>query len=510
MKNIIFLLLPFLTLFILLFQIDQSLLEDLGRHLRMGEAIMQCLCIPQTNLFSYTNSDFPVVNHEWLTQVVLFLVYKTFGLQSLLILKMVIITISFAIIYYLSRTAQKSSTFWLTVVSLLCVLIFSSRFRVRPEMFSYLFIALFLFIITIFQAEKIKILHFVQNDKKWLLLLLPLIEVLWVNMHIYFILGIMIYGTFLLQEYAIKKKLNRFLIMIGGLLIAATLINPQFIKGAILPFTFSSNYGLSVEENMSIFDFGKYAPSFIYTLTLQVLTFEVLIGIFLITLPLFFKRTSIAINLNGVITGILGLRFVRSLSLFGLFGLQPLSEKLTSIEQAVLKQTDKYFLNTIKSIVFASTLFVAFLYVNGLYQNKVLQFGYQPYAENAVNFINNNNLKGPIFNNYHIGNYLIYGLYPREKIFIDARPEMYPAGFLHEYERMLVDQDFFNQQVKKYNINLIVFGVQLEDPQTIRPFMLRQIQSKEWVPIFADGNVTVLIKNDPNNQKAIERFGMKT
>lgn len=496
MKKIVYFLLPFLTLLILLFQIDQSMLEDLGRHLRMGEVISQCLCVPQTNLFSYTNPDFPVVNHEWLTQVVLYFFYSNFGLQNLLILKMVILTISFGIVYFLAK--QKSSLYWLTIFSLLCVMIFSSRFRVRPEMFSYLFISLFLLILFLYEKGKRKLLVF-----------LPLLQLAWVNMHIYFILGIMMYVSFLLQEYIVKRKPDKFLLLIGGLLLIATLVNPKFLEGALLPFTFSSNYGLSVEENMSVFDVGKFAPSFIYTLTLQIVTFEMLVAIFLITLPILFRKTSIAIYLNGLATGILGLRFVRSLSLFGLFGLQPLSEKFTLLEEKIKGGISRSSLNTIKGITFLVTLIVVFVYIKGLYQYNVLRFGYQTYAENATSFIRDNNLKGPIFNNYHIGNYLIYGLYPKEKIFIDARPEMYPASFLKDYERMLVDQAFFNAQVKKYDINLIVFGVQLEDPLTIRPFMLRQIESKEWVPIFADGNVTVLIKNEKKNQETIEKLDLK-
>jgi hypothetical protein len=259
---------------------------------------------------------------------------------------------------------------------------------------------------------------------------------------------------------------------------------------------------------MSIFDFGKYAPSFIYTLSLQVLIFEVVVGIFLLTAPLLVRKKAIATNLNGFASALLGLRFVRSMSLFGLLGLQPLSEKLTELEKAALLKTDKYLLNPIKIIIFAITIVTVFIYCKGLSDNHVLQFSYQPYAEDAVNFINTNHLKGPIFNNYHIGNYLIYGLYPREKVFIDARPEMYPAPFLKDYERMLIDQQYFDQQVNKYDINLIVFGVQLEDPQTIRPFMLRQIESKLWVPIYADGNVTILIKDERKNEEIIKKFGM--
>jgi hypothetical protein len=470
------------------------MLEDLGRHLKMGETIMQCLCVPQINLFSYTNPDFPVVNHEWLTQVVLFFFYANFGLQSLLILKMLILTTAFGIVYFLAK--QKSSWYWLTIFSLCCVIIFSSRFRVRPEMFSYLFIALFLLL-----------LHYYDKTKQKILFLLPLIELFWVNMHIYFILGIIIYAAFCVEKIA-EKKFSTFLLWIGLSLLVATLINPRFLDGALLPFTFLSQYGMSVEENMSVFDFGKYAPSFIYTLTMQVVLFEILVGLFILIIPIYFKKTSLGQTLNGLISGVLGLRFVRSLSLFGLLGLIPLSEKFTLLEKALYRITDRYFVNVIKAIILIATIFLSSVYLQGLNQYHVLHFGYQPYAENATNFINNNQLKGPIFNNYHIGNYLIYGLYPGEKIFIDARPEMYPTSFLKSYERMLIDQEYFKKQVEFYKINLIVFGVQLEDPQTIRPFMLRQIQSKEWIPVFADGNVTILIKNDPKNKEIITRHAL--
>jgi hypothetical protein len=149
------------------------------------------------------------------------------------------------------------------------------------------------------------------------------------------------------------------------------------------------------------------------------------------------------------------------------------------------------------------------MHVKGLDNYHLLKFGFYPYVEDAVEFIKRNNIKGPLFNNYHVGNYLIFGLYPKEKVFIDARPEMYPASFLREYNRMLTDQNFFNQMAEKYQINLIVLGVQLEDPLTIRPFILGQLESKKWIPIHADGNVTILIKNEPKNAGIIKRFALR-
>jgi len=70
---------------------------------------------------------------------------------------------------------------------------------------------------------------------------------------------------------------------------------------------------------------------------------------------------------------------------------------------------------------------------------------------------------------------------------------------------MFADPLFFDQQAEKYEINAVVMGVQ-DDPNIIRPFMLRLIQSPTWVPVFADGRITILLKNSEENKKIISKF----
>ena len=66
-----------------------SFSQDLGRHLKLGEIIVQQKNIPKTNLFSYTYPDFPFINHHWLSEVIFFITAKSFGLSSLIILKII-------------------------------------------------------------------------------------------------------------------------------------------------------------------------------------------------------------------------------------------------------------------------------------------------------------------------------------------------------------------------------------------------------------------------------------
>src|SRR5258708_18846287 len=111
-----FALIPFSYLLLLLFQKDLSLLGDLGRHLKLGQVVVHCLCVPQTNLFSYTNPDFPIVNHEWLGEVIFYLVSTVFGLNGLLIFKMILVITAASLFY--SVALKKGSLFWVTILSI--------------------------------------------------------------------------------------------------------------------------------------------------------------------------------------------------------------------------------------------------------------------------------------------------------------------------------------------------------------------------------------------------------
>lgn len=74
---------------------------------------------------------------------------------------------------------------------------------------------------------------------------------------------------------------------------------------------------------------------------------------------------------------------------------------------------------------------------------------------------------------------------------------------------MMKDEKFFNAQVKKYNINAVVFNVAVDDPSIVRPFLTRLLQSKEWIPVFGDGQVTILVRNNQINKSVIDKYRIK-
>jgi len=481
---------PILYLVVLLFQVDLGMIEDLGRHLKMGEIVWSTHQIPEVNLFSWMAENFLIVNHEWLTQVLFYLVFDLFGYEGLLILKMILVLGSFGIMYLLAL--KKYSSFWVSVVGIFCIAVFASRFRVRPELVSYLFMAILYYLFDKFEVTK---------NIRWLYFL-PLIMMLWVNMHIFFGIGLFMIGTLLLEDYLKNKKLDKKLFVICVISGLATLVNPSGIHGALLPFTIFQNYNFVVEENHSPFKIFSTTSGFVYTLLMQVYLFEILALVTIVGSLFILSKKNIISPLNGLFNAILGLKMVRNISLLGIAGFFPLIEIFSGIEKKLNTVGKKKIMRA--GFVLFAVVFISF-HIKGLYDNKIFSFSFRTYAENGSKFFVENKIEGPIFNNYMIGNHLIFWLYPENHVFVDARPEAYPGDFFDEYNRMLIDGEFFDTQVEKFGINAVIMGVQ-DDPNIIRPFMLRLIQSPTWVPVFADGRITILLKNSEENKKIISKF----
>src|SRR2546428_12739707 len=92
--------------FSFLFRTDFSFDQDLGRHLKLGEIIIQTHQIPKTNLFSYTNADFPFINTHWLFEVLVYALSQTIGLYLLLVLKVIIILLA---VWLIIKTVPKEN-----------------------------------------------------------------------------------------------------------------------------------------------------------------------------------------------------------------------------------------------------------------------------------------------------------------------------------------------------------------------------------------------------------------
>jgi hypothetical protein len=123
-------------------------------------------------------------------------------------------------------------------------------------------------------------------------------------------------------------------------------------------------------------------------------------------------------------------------------------------------------------------------------------------------FLRKHKVGGPIFNNYDIGSYLIWHLYPDYRVYVDNRPEAYPVAFFRdEYEVIQSDttDQTWQRNLNKYGFNAIVFY--RHDMTTWgQPFLVRRVTDPEWAPVFIDEMTIVFVRRSPRNQALIDAF----
>lgn len=493
---------------------------DLGRHLTNGAMIVEekAWSVFTTNLYSYTNPDYPFVNHHWLGGVAFYLTERIAGLTGLSLL--FIGTSLAAFLFFFSLAYREAEAGIAAIAALLLAPVIAYRTEIRPEVFSYLFAAIFFWILWHYTRYGLK--------TKWLFIL-PIVEILWVNTHIYFFVGIGLVGIFLietavriqLQREKHAKALLRPLAITLGTVLGATLLNPAFVSGAVQPFRIFGEYGYRVVENQSVWFVEKIIsiPAIRYFKS----AFVVLLGAWLYAITSLlvapksreYGRTPrdtdrgrtfsllLAPTLIAFIVSIAGWLAIRNFTLFGYFALPLVAIFLKDMRRALRTPGHHFLLAGLAVAVFAGI----FLIHPGYWEaRRAPGLGISFSSRTTADFLRGEKIKGPIFNNYDIGSYLIYTLFPRERVFVDNRPEAYPVSFFQDvYIPIQENEDRWKEAESRYNFNAVVFYRNDLTPWA-QQFLVKRISDSSWAPVWVDHSTIIFLKRNGPNQSTIEKY----
>lgn len=466
----------FITVLTLIISSDFN--QDLGRHLALGKIIVSSGNIPSTNLFSYTNPNFPFINHHWLSEVIFYVLFNIHPYLLLLLRSLFVISaISIAGWYAYKKFGIISTGISMLIFSPL----FLDRLQIRPEIFCYLFFSVLLFFL----------LNYPKYNK--FLWTIPLMMILWVNIHISFVFGIFLIflifakGLFIYRKGIFQQK--RFLLILL-LSLLATLINPHGINGALYPFSIFSNYGYTIVENQNVFYLLKFTSNpwlryFLYLSPLIILSVILLLAelkiIEIILITVFYLTTIMQI---------------RHAPFFILVAIPIVAYSFQKIFGNSLKLYKNYFLTALSSLTISISLLFTTGWMSNTYDlNKTFGVGYEEEAKEAVQFVKSNNLPDKIFNNFDIGGYLIYSLYPKYQFFVDNRPEAYPAQFLKDtYIRLQLDEKLRDEIFKKYRINTVIFS-HTDQTDWGRAFIIGMYKNPSWKLVHLDSFAVVFTKD---------------
>ncbi len=433
---------------------SNTLDPDFGWHIRTGQLILE-RGVPYKDWYSYTMPNFPWIDHEWLLDVVMYKIYSYLGVSALLIFFLSLYTLSFFVI---KKPKQEFSTFFIPV--LLGYLATFYFLGIRPQLLGILLIAVLIKIVGDFLETSSRLVY-----------ILPLIFLLWVNIHASFFAGLVILGIIIFLEIFKKSKIwQKFkifsffdslaiketsfekiktLILIFTTSFLATLVNPYFyrIYEEVFRTTGDNFLRFNITEWLPLFSSG-FKP-FIYFY----------IAIFIGLMFLYYKK----IELNRIVLSLfflaLSISGIRYTLIFVIVSL-PVVIDLIDIfkKEASFRENYNLLGKNYKSIFIILSILILAVFVYGFYDFYSGILGNEFYPKEALPFIKTLPLEDNLLNYYGWGGYLILHI-PERKYFIDGRMPSWREGdnfIFGDYVKIMKAQDGFETYLKKYDVKYIL------------------------------------------------------
>jgi hypothetical protein len=294
------------------------------------------------------------------------------------------------------------------------------------------------------------------------------------------------------------------------LTILVCFVNPNGITGALYPLHIFSNYGMEVSENGPVSFFLRTSPM---AENYNAFAFFAAIAFLVLSYIWSYKQKSVFYFLATTATAIMTFRIIRNMPLFALVFLPAVSlaANLFINDVKYWTRNKPQLLKNLKYL-FGVVFVVSFVFCTHI----ALSSKYNPYlkrgvgitdgSQRAIQFLKENDIKGPIFNDYDIGSYLISGLYPKEKVFFDNRPEAYSEEFIQNtYLPILKDEERWWKALLDYDFNAIVF-YRYDKESSVPGFFARRISDPQWALVYADQYAIVFLRRNEKNSVIIDSY----
>ncbi|PYM66836.1 MAG: hypothetical protein DMD79_02195 [Candidatus Rokuibacteriota bacterium] len=488
---------------------------DFWWYLKAGEIIVDTRSVPTTDPFSYTAQGRPWINHMWATQVLLALVWRTWGRTAIVLGKGALVAATFAVVL---ATVRRRGIHPL-LGSALCLIgawTGAGFWEVRPQVLTYLLVAVYLWILREGWATR--------RSTWWAI---PALMIPWVNLHAGFIIGFGLIalvgvGTALprLVESAPRREGWTILghsVVLGGLAVLASLVNPYGPRAILFPLEVvgTSAFMSSTLEWLS--------PNFHNPLFWG---FEAML--LLIFPAVAWGRASLSMTdvLLLFTFAHLGLLSIRHVPIFAIVAIPPLAvalqggleecrrravgaPPLVARARAALPSLWPLASSPVTWLVGAAGLLLlgvalywgAFLGAPG---NPLrLDLNEHRYPREAITFIDENRLPAPLFNVYAWAGYELWRLYPRYRVFIDGRTHVYGPEILDDFLAVVNVSERWQTVLDHWKIQTILAN---------RPSLLVEALSitQGWRPVFDGEGAVIFVRESPQNRELLGRLAAAT
>lgn len=185
-------------------------------HLASGRWMVENQALLREDIFSHTIAGMPYSVGEWLGQIFLWLAYLGGGWAGVVALRAALVATA---AFFLTRVARRLGAPPIIAVPLvgMALLLSMQNWGDRPQLFT-----LALFPLTL----DLLLLVYVAPHRSRLLWLLPLVLVLWTNLHGGYALGLALIAIFALEALLARRAIGRDLLLVALVSTVATFLDP--------------------------------------------------------------------------------------------------------------------------------------------------------------------------------------------------------------------------------------------------------------------------------------------
>jgi len=471
--------------------------DDLFINIRGGELIWNTGKIASNDPFSYTMSDRLWVNHEWIATVAVYLIHARYGFDGLRVYQMLLIGLVFLILIAAAESARPGHPL-IPLAAVLAAYAAADRYTVRAHLYQFLFTALLMFVLVQLLNKRF--------GWRWAL---PPLTVLWVNFHsgavlLPAIMALVLFSQFVQRklaaswpvECAWRQREWRAVGVMSVLTVPALLLNPFTYHSVLYPFQQMGwdIYRHHVYEWMPIWNF-RNLPMFWVFLALLALFVAAALA----------NRTSVNFTAVIVMAAYTWLAW-RSVRFIDLFAVAWLPLFFIVLPRRRLGQS---WSRAVRLAVLAAVAVAGlWIWTQGYRISNVprrpgtgLLAGAYPFA--AFDFLDKVGVGGPMFNEYDLGSYIAYHCYPRRKVFIDGRHQLYPIEFYKKYLSVNHSDAQLRAVVDEYSINYFIMR---NRPPTPRPQQVYRTLSTslDWRLVFWNDQCLIYLRNTDANRQIID------
>jgi hypothetical protein len=376
--------------------------SDTWWHLRAGQEMWSRQFLMLHDEFSFTVAGTYWPNHEWLSEVVLYLAYRAGGLPGLTAFAALCLTGALALSWRLIRGGPAIRLLYMAAAMPSVAMVWT----VRPHVFTLLLLMV--------------VVHLLLRKLYWPL---PLLFAVWANLHGAVALGLVVLGAVTLAEGWIAGR-ARFLrmLLVCVACFAATLVTPLGVGlWTTIPESIQKSMANGIAEWRPPHEAGWRHVGF--WLIAAGLVAAVAVRRRMIT-----TRRDAAIVFGALALLPLAIRSSRNITPFVLMAgpaLSRLLPKLASISART--RVERYRVN---ATLLAACAVICLGAVAAAWTMRAARLQWDPMSQGVIDAVQQ--CPGRLYNRFDDGGFVIWFV-PEVPVFVDNRQDPYPLAFLQDH-----------------------------------------------------------------------------